>query len=210
MDGLDYDLSGRMLALDDSGFDAMSSIDAFIPGGDASVAEDCLLDAERQRIISELFRTHHARLCGFLARRLSNPDDASDLAQGAFVEAFRCLPRFAGRSHLSTWLYGIALNLLRSHLARTHARGCSSLDEAEETDLIDTAPSLHAAFETRAELHRVLDAIASAPPEQRETLLLVAIEGQTYEDAALRLDVAVGTVRSRVSRLRATLRSVRD
>ncbi len=73
--------------------------------------------------------------------------------------------RFAGRSHLSTWLYGIALNLLRNHLARSHARACSTLDETEETIRSMRRPvaSLHAALETRVELHRVLDAIALAP-----------------------------------------------
>jgi RNA polymerase sigma factor (sigma-70 family) len=164
-------------------------------------------DAERKRIIDGLVASHYDRLCAFVVRRVGNHDDAMDIAQGAYLEAFRCLPRFAGRSNLSTWLYGIALNLLRSHLARNRSRETVSIDDAQDLLPIAEAPSVHDSYDARIDLDRVLEALEGAPADQRDTLLLVAIEGMSYHEAALKLGVAVGTVRSRVSRLRTALRT---
>ena len=180
-----------------------------VAGFDAPVsASHEMSDAERERIIDALVASHYDRLVLFVARRIGNRDDALDIAQNTFLEAHRCLPKFAGRSHLSTWLYGIALNLLHSHLARHRRRLEVSIDEFVELAPVEATPCLQVAHEHRTALDRVLGALENAPSDQRETLLLVAIEGLTYEEAALRLDVAIGTVRSRVSRLRTTLRDL--
>lgn len=207
MDKLDTERTSRESYGDADYFD--SATDSSGTACDPVPAPDpgAMSDEERRRIIDELFTSHFERLCGFIERRVRSRDDAQDIAQTAYLEAFRCLPRFAGRSNLSTWLYGIAMNLLRRHVSANRGYQFMSIeDSAEGLHMPDETCSLHDSFDRRVDLERVLAALGSAPEEQRETLLLVVLEGMTYEEAAVRLAIPIGTVRSRVSRLRATLR----
>lgn len=167
-------------------------------------------DTERRRILTEMFSLHHRGLCAFITRRVGNPDDAHDIVQSAYFEAYRCLPKFQGRSNLKTWLYGITLNIMRNHLSRSPWRDHASIDDPDVEALADAMPSPNDTYRTRDEMRRVLRALEEAPEDQRETLLLVSVDGLSYGDAAARLGVPIGTVRSRVSRLRATLREIRD
>jgi RNA polymerase sigma factor (sigma-70 family) len=189
--------------------DAFRSFEFEVPVQDAPVdaeGESQPQEFIRQQVIGELFATHHCNLCAFITRRVGNPDDAHDIVQHAFLEAYRCHGRYRGESNAKTWLYGIALNVMRNHLSRSQWRRQESLDDAELASMDGGMPSLPDALASQQDCIRVLTALEKAPEEQRETLLLVALEGFSYEEAAVRLGVAVGTVRSRVSRLRAVLR----
>ncbi len=167
------------------------------------------VEKNRQKVISDLFVKHHRNLCAFIARRIGNADDANDIVQNAFLEAYRSHARFRGESNLKTWLYGITLNVMRNHLMRSPWRQHHSLDDAEAAAIPDASPSQFDIYDSHEGINRVMAAMEDAPKDQRETLCLVAFDGLSYEDAAAQLGVAVGTVRSRVSRLRATLREVR-
>ncbi|MGA0584026.1 MAG: RNA polymerase sigma factor, partial [Castellaniella sp.] len=78
-----------------------------IPAGQADPAEE--------RLFRELVQEHSSRLQRFIIRHIGNSTEAEDLAQQAFTEAARSYRTFRGESQLSTWLYGIALNLIRNH-----------------------------------------------------------------------------------------------
>ena len=81
--------------------------------------------ADPNVIFSELFGEHRDRLYRFVLRHIGDSTEAEELAQQAFVEAARTFEQFRGESQLSTWLYGIAMNLVRNHLA-ARRRGCTA------------------------------------------------------------------------------------
>lgn len=162
--------------------------------------------AETDRLFRDLVQQHQAKLYGFVLRKIGSAADAEDLTQRAFVQAARSLAAFRGDSALSTWLYGIAMNLVRNHLSRSPERRY----RFEDDGAIDSLPSSAAGPERLAEgqelireLHRELGEL---PVEMREVLMLVGVEELSYQEAAVLLSIPVGTVRSRVSRARSALR----
>jgi RNA polymerase sigma-70 factor (ECF subfamily) len=167
---------------------------------------DAAWDRMRSADIHRLFVEHHKSLLAFISRRMASADEAHDVVQIAFVEAFRCYDRFSGASSMKTWLFGIALNVMRNHRLRSPWRHISPLDDETLAAIGEQAPSPQEIHEARSTVERVLRRLEDVSPEHRETLLLVVIDGLSYESAAERLGVAVGTVRSRVSRLRSVLR----
>lgn len=157
--------------------------------------------------VSELYRAHREHVFLFVLRRVGRPEDAEDVMQATFVEALRCGHRFSGLSRPSTWLFGIAVNMARAHLRR---RQTESLEEGELEAFENVADPLadpQRAVETR-ELARLAQGFIQALPQRvRDTMECVVEEGHTYQEAALRQGVPIGTVRSRLSRVREGLRA---
>lgn len=160
----------------------------------------------KEVLFRELVNQHRDRLYRFVLRHIGHATDAEDLAQQAFVEAARTYEAFRGESQLSTWLYGIAMNLVRNHLSRAPHR----VHRFEEESALDDMPSSAADPETQNDHTQLLAMLQGEldelMPEMREVLMLVALDDMSYEDAAALLAVPIGTVRSRVSRARAHLR----
>ncbi|MDK2124077.1 RNA polymerase sigma factor [Parachitinimonas caeni] len=162
--------------------------------------------AEQERLFRQLVSDHQTRLYRWVLKHIGQADDAADIAQQAFVEASKAIATFRGESELSTWLYGIAMNLVRNYLTRAPHRvhQFESEETLEEMPGDETDPGEQVAnAQMMRHLYRELEAL---PDEMREVLLLVAVEEITYEDAAVMLSIPVGTVRSRVFRARAALR----
>jgi len=159
------------------------------------------------RLFRDLVAQHGERLHAFVLRHIGHPDDAEDIAQQAFVEAAASMARFRGESQLSTWLYGIAMNLVRNYLSRApHRVHRIETDEALEAVADDACGALDEQLDRARALARLTEELSALAPEMREVLLLVAVEQLSYEEAATMLAIPVGTVRSRVSRARATLK----
>ncbi len=163
---------------------------------------DAALDAVFRPLVAE----HRERLVRFVLRHVGHPHDAEDLAQQAFVEAARTYAKFRGDSQLSTWLYGIAMNLVRHHLTRRAPRQLQPEGDEALAELVAEAAAPDVCCD-HGQLVRHLQAdLQALMPEMREVLLLVALDELSYEEAAATLALPVGTVRSRVSRARAQLR----
>ncbi|WP_255437542.1 RNA polymerase sigma factor [Comamonas flocculans] len=163
--------------------------------------------ANRDLLFRDLVRAHWSRLHRFIIKNIGHCDDAEDLTQQAFAEAVRSYERFRGQSELSTWLYGIAMNLVRNHLSRAPQRRFDFVGEEALDAMACEAPSPSAALVQSQQLHALQLAMQELPEHMREVLLLVAVDELSYEDAAALLTVPVGTVRSRISRARGELRS---
>lgn len=146
------------------------------------------------------------RIFRFLLKALGDWSQAEDLAQDTMAQALRALPGFRGDSALATWLIGIALNLARNHRRRA-AQSVPVVDTTalEAVPAADDPEADLARAQVRARLRAAIDRLT---PDFREPILLVALEEMSYADAALVLDVPVGTVRSRLSRARAQLREL--
>lgn len=174
-----------------------------LDSGDIRKAEG---GAEENQLFRTLVEQHSTRLFRFIIKHIGNTTEAEELTQQAFVEAVRSYRSFRGESQLSTWLYGIALNLVRNHLSRAPERryefmGDASLDLQEAP-----GPSPQEALEQRQAVRALSDALDELPEHMRELLMLVGLNDISYEEAAVLLSVPVGTVRSRLSRARSALR----
>jgi RNA polymerase sigma factor (sigma-70 family) len=159
-----------------------------------------------ETLFRDLFDQHRDRLYRFVLRHIGHATDAEDLAQQAFVEAARTYAQFRGESQLSTWLYGIAMNLVRNHLSRAPHRLHRFDDDSALENTAANTPSPEEQCAMTELVASMNEELAGLMPEMREVLLLVAHNDMSYEDCAALLHVPIGTVRSRVSRARSHLR----
>jgi RNA polymerase sigma-70 factor (ECF subfamily) len=153
------------------------------------------------------------RLVGLYQDRLYNSllrvvgEDAADIVQDAFVQAYVKLDSFRGSSAFYTWLYRIAFNLAMSHARRE--RKAASLDGMKEgwgSEPVDGQPAPEAGLEQRENVEMVHAALARLSTEYRTILVLREIDGCRYDEIAEILELPVGTVRSRLFRARLALR----
>ena len=143
-----------------------------------------------------------------VARLLRDPAEAEDVAQEAFVKAYRALGSFRGDSAFYTWLYRIAVNTARNAIASRQRRPLeyeAELSESEQSNLAsrlrhtDTPEATALSEEIRATVN---DAIEQLPEDLRTAIVLREVEGLSYEEIAAAMDCPVGTVRSRIFRAR--------
>lgn len=158
------------------------------------------------QVFRGLVRQHGQRLHRYVARYIGDCSEAEDLAQQAFVEAATTYGRFRGDSQPSTWLYGIAMNLVRNHLSRAPSRRFQFDDDSALAEHACSRPNPCDQLDLTQRVRRLQQELGALMPEMREVLLLVALDELSYEQAAAALAIPVGTVRSRVSRARAQLR----
>ena len=169
--------------------------------------EAILLRPDQSAAFVSLVKAYQSRLYHFIMRHVSNQEDAAELSQQAFIEAYRSFANFRGDSTLSTWLYGIARNLIRNYVTRSpyHLYHFESEEMLANMagGLMD--PDSQASMaETLSAVQVQLDALSE---EMRTALEMVTIDEMSYEETAEELHVPVGTVRSRVFRARAQLKT---
>lgn len=156
--------------------------------------------------LARLVREHGRRLRNFIRRRVANGADVEDLMQETCFEALRCLGRYQGHSRPETWLFGIAMNLVRNHYKQARARPVFEDEKAGIDAQADMAEDPLDTLERLQEIDRLLGVVECLPEGSAMVLTLVFDEQLTYEEAASRLQIPVGTVRSRIARARAMLR----
>jgi RNA polymerase sigma-70 factor (ECF subfamily) len=143
-----------------------------------------------------------------VARLLRDPTEAEDVAQDAFVKAYRALGSFRGDSAFYTWLYRIAVNTARNVMASRQRRPLdyeADLNESEQSAVesrmrhTDTPE----AAVLSEEIHQTVNhAVEQLPEDLRTAIILREVEGLSYEEIAEAMDCPVGTVRSRIFRAR--------
>ena len=164
-------------------------------------------EQNQEILFKELMREHQKRLYRFVIRYIDQAEDAADITQQAFAEAARTIHCFRGDSKLSTWLYGIAMNMVRNYLSRAPHRVYRFESDDILGGLACPEPDPSDSFEQRELLALVEGAFSGLPQEMSEVLSLVAIDEISYHEAAEILAIPLGTVRSRVSRARTVLRT---
>ncbi|MEU5399657.1 RNA polymerase sigma factor SigM [Streptomyces sp. NPDC005963] len=154
----------------------------------------------------ELVRRHRDRLWAVALRTLGDREEAADAVQDALVSAFRAAHTFRGQSAVTTWLHRITVNACLDRARKAATRKTSPVDDTQRLEqLLEPHESAEAPAE-RQDLNReLLAALAKLPPDQRAALILVDMQGYPVAEAALVLDVPVGTVKSRCARGRARL-----
>jgi len=152
---------------------------------------------------------YQRKLARLLSRFIRDPAEVEDVAQEAFIKAYRALPSFRGDSAFYTWLYRIGINTAKNFLVSQGRRAPTSTGfDAEEAETFDDADSLRdlntpeASMLTKEIGRTVNEAVDSLPEELRTALTLREIEGLSYEDIAQAMNCPIGTVRSRIFRAR--------
>ena len=140
------------------------------------------------------------------ARSLAKePDSADDLVQACLERAISRVHLWREGTNLRAWLFKIMYNLFISE-RRIQARVVRIDDALNPERFVSVSPSQ----QVSVELNNVMESLDYLPSEQREVLLLVALEGMTYEEVSDIMEIPVGTVRSRLSRARETMRATFD
>ncbi len=162
-----------------------------------------------KRAFDRLVIKYQAKVMHLILRLVRDPHDAADIAQETFIRAYRALPTFRGESAFYTWLYRIAVNTAKNHLASVHRRPLTeSLDGDEEGEQREVPMRLrdYATPEKILLKEQILATIQQTlerlPVELKTALLLREIEGMSYDEIAQTMDCPVGTVRSRIFRAR--------
>jgi RNA polymerase sigma-70 factor (ECF subfamily) len=144
-----------------------------------------------------------------VARLLRDPTEAEDVAQEAFVKAYRALGSFRGDSAFYTWLYRIAINTAKNYLVATGRRAPTStgvdIDDAEnfeDAEQLRDASTPESEYEGKQIAGVVNQAMDALPEDLRTAITLREIEGLSYEEIANVMNCPIGTVRSRIFRAR--------
>jgi RNA polymerase sigma-70 factor (ECF subfamily) len=162
---------------------------------------------------ADLVTIHQRMVYSLALHLLGDRDEALDLSQEVFLRVFRTLSSFRGQSALRTWIYRIVINQARNRQRwwrRRYRSSQVSLDDhlqqfGDVESKTDVLPDrLLASKETSA---RIWQALERLPFDQRTALILREIDGLRYDEIAFSLNVAVGTVKSRLTRARQTLRA---
>ena len=163
------------------------------------------------RAFDLLVLKYQHKIFGLISRYVRDTDEIQDVAQEAFIKAFRALPRFRGDSAFYTWLYRIAINTAKNYLVSRSRRPPARDIDVEDAEYYESASSLKNIENPEnalygEELKQVVDsAIKELPEDLRTAVTLREFEGLSYEDIADVMDCPVGTVRSRIFRARESI-----
>ena len=157
-----------------------------------------------------LVRTYENKIYHLALRMCGSADEAADIAQEAFLAAWRGLPSFRGEANFATWLYRLTSNAAIDYLRRQKKeRGDMSLDDEDlGLDAVDTGPGPQDAAERTEVRTAVAAGLQQLSEGHRQVLVLREIQGLSYEEIADVLEVDLGTVKSRISRARTALRKI--
>jgi RNA polymerase sigma-70 factor (ECF subfamily) len=148
------------------------------------------------------------KVANLISRYIRDQAEVLDVTQEAFIKAYRALPKFRGDSAFYTWLYRVAINTAKNHLASQSRRPPGDDIEAETAEQMDVgAPLKEGDTPERLALQReiaetVQQAMDELPTDLRTAIVLRELEGLTYEEIAQAMDCPIGTVRSRIFRAR--------
>ena len=183
-----------------------------VAGREALLVQRCAAGDEDAS--AELVAEHHRMVLSLATHLLGDRDEALDLTQEVFLRVFGTIHRFRGQSALRTWIYRITVNQVHNRQRwwrRRHRSDQVSLEEHlqrhGDLPLRSNLTAPDRMFANRELAGRLQAALERLPFEQRTAIVLREIEGLSYDEIAFSLQLAVGTVKSRLTRARQTLRA---
>ena len=160
------------------------------------------------RAFDLLVKKYQHKVMNLISRYVKQQGDVADVAQEAFIKAYRALPKFRGDSAFYTWLYRIAVNTAKNYLVAQGRKPPASDVDAEDAEYFEGAGALKDSATPERQLLTdeiqtvVLKAIEELPDDLRRAITLREIDGLGYEEIAIEMDCPIGTVRSRIFRAR--------
>ncbi|MGD2082240.1 MAG: RNA polymerase sigma factor RpoE [Chromatiales bacterium] len=178
--------------------------------GDRAVDQELVARAQRgdKKAFDLLVLKYQQKVTNLVSRYVRDPNEAMDVAQEAFIKAYKALPRFRGESAFYTWLYRIAINTAKNFLVAQGRRPPDTDLDSEMAEQLDVGVRLkeHATPESflleREIAETVKKAIDDLPEDLRTAITLRELEGLSYDEIASAMSCPIGTVRSRIFRAR--------
>ena len=161
-----------------------------------------------KRAFDLLVRKYQHKIVGLVSRYANNHAEAEDIAQDAFVRAWRAIGSFRGDSAFYTWMYKIAVNTAKNHLVAQGRRPPADDIDAEDAVFVSGSDRMQETATPERELMRqqveqtVFGAVQALPEELRTAITLREVDGLSYEEIAEAMQCPIGTVRSRIFRAR--------
>lgn len=161
-----------------------------------------------RRAFDVLVLRYQQRIVKLIMRYVHDPAEAQDVAQEAFIKAYRALPSFRGESAFYTWLYRIAINTAKNHLVSLQRRPVDYSLDLQDPENYEANARLRdedspEGIAMQEELRQAVErTISTLPEELRTAIMLREIDGLSYEEIATAMECPVGTVRSRIFRAR--------
>ena len=162
-----------------------------------------------KRAFDLLVAKYQRKLFRLLSRLIRDPAEIEDVAQEAFIKAYRALPNFRGESAFYTWLYRIAINTAKNYLVAQGRRAPTQTEtEIEDAENFEDGDSLRTEdtpdrmLLSKQVAEAVNRAIERLPEELRTAIVLRELEGLSYDEIAESMNCPIGTVRSRIFRAR--------
>ena len=155
-----------------------------------------------------LVARYQYKIQNLVARLIRDPAEQEDVAQEAFIKAYRAIGNFRGDSTFYTWLYRIAVNTAKNHLVGASRRPSAQDVSLEDSIMMSQAEGLvemnspEAILQNDELVNTIRQAIAELPDELKEAIMLREYDGLSYEDIAEIMGCPIGTVRSRIFRAR--------
>ncbi|OUS25228.1 RNA polymerase sigma factor RpoE [Gammaproteobacteria bacterium 45_16_T64] len=159
-----------------------------------------------KRAFDLLVIKYQHKVLSIVGRFVNDQDEAKDVAQEAFIKAYRALPKFRGESAFYTWIYRIAVNTAKNHLVARGRRPPGSDVDVADAEFYDGGVVLHEVTTPENQLMTdelealVYKALSDLPDDLRTAVTLREFDGLSYEEIAEVMDCPVGTVRSRIFR----------
>jgi len=178
--------------------------------GERSIDQALVEQVQRgeKQAFDVLVLKYQNKIIQLVNRYVHDSDEARDVAQEAFIKAYRAIGRFRGDSAFYTWLYRIAINTAKNYLVASGRRPPRSDIDAQDAEQYEGATGLkeYATPERLLLKDEIQEAIATAidelPDDLRTAITLRELEGLSYEEIAQTMDCPIGTVRSRIFRAR--------
>ena len=178
---------------------------------DARQTDQQLVERAQQgdnRAFDLLVKKYQHKIIGLIGRYVHDHAEVQDVAQEAFIKAYRALGKFRAESAFYTWMYRIAINTAKNHLVSRGRRPPGSDLDIVDAEIVDHSGRLADSETPEAAMARdqleaaVFEAIDNLPDDLRTAITLRELEGLSYEDIANIMQCPVGTVRSRIFRAR--------
>nr|WP_298248950.1 RNA polymerase sigma factor RpoE [uncultured Halomonas sp.] len=160
------------------------------------------------RAFDLLVKKYQHKIIGLIGRYVHDHAEVQDVAQEAFIKAYRALGKFRAESAFYTWMYRIAINTAKNHLVSRGRRPPGSDLDIVDAEVLDQSGRLSDTETPEAAMARdqlkaaIFDAIEALPDDLRTAITLRELDGLSYEDIAHIMACPVGTVRSRIFRAR--------
>lgn len=162
-----------------------------------------------KRAFELLVAKYQRKIFRLLSRLIRDPAEIEDVAQEAFIKAYRALPNFRGESAFYTWLYRIAINTAKNYLVAQGRRAptttetefdeAETFEEGEQLRDVATPDAVLLSKQVAAAVNRAIERL---PEDLRTAIVLRELEGLSYEEIAESMNCPIGTVRSRIFRAR--------
>jgi RNA polymerase sigma-70 factor, ECF subfamily len=182
--------------------------------GDREIDQQLVERAQRgdKKAFELLVAKYQRKLARLLSRFIRDPAEVEDVAQEAFIKAYRALPSFRGESAFYTWLYRIGINTAKNYLVAMGRRAPTTTEvDSEDAENFEDGDQLRDVNTPENELmskqiaQTVNDTMEALPEELRTAIVLREIDCLSYEEIATVMNCPIGTVRSRIFRARETI-----